>query len=215
MAETQAPAAIRLFLVDDHEVVREGLKRMLARCSDVLVVGEAGRGSEALRLIPPSHADVVLLDLQLPDVQGLEVLESLRSMPAPPAVLVLTVHDDEDLVVGAARAGATGYVLKHTSREDLVTAIRRVAAGEHYFGSEVVGALVQGGRRAHDHIMLTDRERDVLRLLVAGLANREIGERLFLSPDTVKTHLGNIYRKLGVEGRTQAVVIALQKKLLG
>ena len=215
MAEPPAAGVIRLFLVDDHEVVREGLKRMLARCHDVIVVGEAGRGAEALRLIPLSRPDVVLLDLSLPDMQGLEVLESLPATAGPPFVLVLTVHDDEDLVIGAARAGAKGYVLKHTSLDDLAEAIRCVAAGGHYFGPEVVGALVEGGRRAQSKALLTGREQDVLQLLSAGLTNRDIGERLFLSPDTVKTHLGNIYRKLGVEGRTQAVVVALQKKLLG
>jgi two-component system response regulator DevR len=205
---------IRLFLIDDHEMVREGLKLMLSHYDDIEIVGEAGTGTDAVRGVSSAAPAVVLLDLQLPDMPGLEVLARLQALATPPAVLVLTVHDDADLVTGAARSGARGYVLKHTSHEELALAIRRVAGGGHYFGPEVIGALVDGDRRLQEQALLTGRERDVLRLLVAGLSNRDIGKRLYLSPDTVKTHLGNIYRKLGVEGRTQAVVVALQKKLL-
>jgi DNA-binding NarL/FixJ family response regulator len=205
---------IRLFLVDDHEMVREGLKLMLSHYDDIDVIGEAGTGREAVSGVSLERPAVVLLDLQLPDMPGLEVLARLQELPAPPAVLVLTVHDDDDFVIGAARLGARGYVLKQTSHEELALAIRRIADGGLYFGPEVSGALVNFDRRLQEQALLTEREREVLRLLVAGLANREIGKRLYLSPDTVKTHLGNIYRKLGVEGRTQAVVVALRKKLL-
>jgi DNA-binding NarL/FixJ family response regulator len=212
--QTPRGAQIRLFLVDDHEMVREGLKRMLAHYHDIAIVGEAGTAADALCNLPVAAPDVVLLDLQLPDRPGLDLLPQLLQSSPPPAVLVLTVHDDHDLVLGAARSGARGYVLKHTSHEELAAAIRRVADGGHYFGPEVVGALVHGERNSEEKVVLTGREKDVLRLLVDGLSNREIGERLFLSGDTVKTHLGNIYRKLGADGRTQAVVIALRSKLL-
>jgi len=205
---------ITLYLVDDHEMVRSGVKLMLSHYGDLEIVGEAGTGNDALREIRATRPRVVLLDLQLPDMPGLEVLAHLVDLPAPPAVLVLTVHDDDDLVVGAARAGARGYVLKHTSHEELAQAVRSVAAGGHYFGTDVVGALVDHDRRTAERPELTDRERDVLRLLAAGLPNREIGQRLYLSPETVKTHLGNIYRKLGVDGRTQAALVAVQQKLL-
>ena len=205
---------IRIFLVDDHEMVREGLKLMLSHYDDIVIVGEAGTGQRALEGVSAEDPAVVLLDLQLPDMSGLEVLAALRERPSPPAVLVLTVHDDDDFVIGAARLGARGYVLKHTSHEELALAIRRIAGGELYFGPEVSGALVNLDRRLQEQALLTERELDVLRLLAAGLANRDIGERLFLSPETVKTHLGNIYRKLGVEGRTQAVIVALRNKLL-
>lgn len=205
---------IRLFLVDDHEMVREGIKLMLAHYPDVRVVGEAVNGTDAVALIAAEKPAVVLLDLQLPDMPGLEVLARLQALAMPPAVLVLTVHDDDDFVVRAARIGARGYVLKHTSHEELAQAVRVVAAGGHYFGTDVVGALVDHDRRQSSQPTLTARELDVLRLLVAGNSNREIGEQLYLSPDTVKTHLGNVYRKLGVEGRTQAVVQAMQLHLL-
>ncbi len=205
---------IRLFLVDDHEMVREGLKLMLSHYDDFEVVGEAGTGGDALLGVAAGKPALVLLDLQLPDIPGLEVLASLQQLPEPPAVLVLTMHDDDDFVIGAARLGARGYVLKHTTHEELALAIRRIAAGGLYFGPEVSGALVSLDRRNREQALLTEREREVLRLLAAGLSNREIGERLFLSPETVKTHLGSIYRKLGVETRTQAVAVALRTKLL-
>jgi DNA-binding NarL/FixJ family response regulator len=205
---------IRLFVVDDHEMVREGLKLMLSHYDDIAVVGESGTGRETLRLLPIHRPDVVLLDLQLPDMSGLEVLSASQSFPSPPAMLILTVHDDDDLIISAARNGASGYMLKHTSHQELAAAIRSVASGGHYFGPDVVGALIHGDRRAQHEALLTNREKEILRLLAAGLANREIGERLFLSSDTVKTHLGNIYRKLGVDTRTQAVVLALREKLL-
>jgi len=214
----EEPAAgatrIRIFLVDDHEMVREGLKLMLSHYGDIEIVGEAATGQRALEGVATEDPAVVLLDLQLPDMSGLDVLATLQKLESPPAVLVLTVHDDDDFVIGAARLGARGYVLKHTSHEELALAIRRIAGGDLYFGPEVSGALVNLDQRLRAQALLTDRELDVLRLLAAGLANRDIGERLFLSPDTVKTHLGNIYRKLGVEGRTQAVIVALRKKLL-
>lgn len=205
---------ITVYLVDDHEMVRSGVKLMLSHYSDLEIVGEAGTGSDALGGIAEAKPLVVLLDLQLPDMPGLDVLARLVDLPAAPAVLVLTVHDDDDLVVGATRAGARGYVLKHTSHEELAQAIRSVASGLHYFGTDVVGALVDHDRRSAERPDLTDRERDVLRLLAAGLPNREIGRQLYLSPETVKTHLGNIYRKLGVDSRTQAALVAVQKKLL-
>jgi DNA-binding NarL/FixJ family response regulator len=206
---------IRVFLVDDHEVVREGLRRMLESCDDLEVVGGAANGEDALRLIPDATPDVVLLDLNLPGMQGLDVLAALHSKDtASPKVLVLTVHDDEDLVLGAARLGARGYVLKHTSRDELAGAIRKVAGGGHYFEEEVIGALIGADQAQDESGAITTRELEVLRLLTAGLTNKDIGERLHLSPETIKTHLGNIYRKLGVEGRAHAVAVALRRGLL-
>lgn len=204
---------ITVFLVDDHEVVREGLRRMLERCADMVVVGEAGSAQQALRGIRELSPHVVLLDLNLPGVQGLDVLATLQQEEHPPAVLILTVHDDDELVRRAARGGARGYVLKHTSLRELAAAIRRVAGGGTYYDQDVLGALL-GVKAEADQVALTSRELDVLRLLAAGLTNREIGARLFLSPETVKTHLQSLYRKLGVEGRAHAVAIALRRGYL-
>lgn len=210
------PAAtpIRVFVVDDHEVVREGLVRMLSRLPDIEIVGTAGSGEEAIEKVPYLAPNVVLLDLRLPGVQGLEVLRTLMTLTDPPRVLVLTVHDDEDLVLGASRLGAMGYVLKNTSRSELATAIRRVAAGGHYFGEEVIATVLRGARQEALAEPLTERELQILRLVTDGLSNKDVGERLYLSPDTVKSHLVNVYRKLGVESRAHAVAVAIRRGLV-
>jgi len=210
------PAAtpIRVFVVDDHEVVREGLVRMLSRLPDIEIVGTAGSGEEAIEKVPYLAPNVVLLDLRLPGVQGLEVLRTLMTLTDPPRVLVLTVHDDEDLVLGASRLGAMGYVLKNTSRSELATAIRRVAAGGHYFGEEVIATVLCGAQQEALAEPLTERELQILRLLTDGLSNKDVGERLYLSPDTVKSHLVNVYRKLGVESRAHAVAVAIRRGLV-
>ena len=214
MPEPVEPAAISVFLVDDHQVVREGLRRMLlARGGGITVVGEAGNADEALARIRSCRPDVVLLDLSLPGVQGLDLLPELMGLEPAPRVLVLTVHDDEELVLGAVRAGASGYVLKHTTREELQEAIRRVHAGGHYFSAEVLGVIVES-ERAPVAAGLSARELQILQLLAAGKSNRQIGDHLYLSPDTVKTHLRNLYRKLGVETRAHAVAVALRTGLL-
>lgn len=204
----------RIALIDDHEVVREGLARMLSACADIDIVASFGTGEEALRCVPDVQPDLVLLDLSLPGMPGLHVLRALKSLRPTPHVLVLTVHDDEDLVLGAAKLGAEGYVLKQASRAELTTAIRTVTRGGHYFSAEVVD-LFRGNKCGHDRAtQLTKRELEVLRLLALGMSNRDIATHLFLSADTVKTHLGNVYRKLGAEGRAHAVAMGLRQGLL-
>ena len=141
---------VRVFLVDDHEVVRVGLQNMLAGYGDIEIVGTASSGKEALANVPQCDVDVVLLDLRLPDTQGLEVLSELVARPEAPAVLVLTVYDDHDLVIGAARAGARGYVLKNASGDELVTAIRKIAAGGRYYADEIMATLIDGDGREGD-----------------------------------------------------------------
>jgi DNA-binding NarL/FixJ family response regulator len=199
-----------VFLVDDHEVVREGIKRMLALAPDIAIVGEASSGEDALRVVADVKPDVVLLDLSLPGVQGLEVLRELQTFPQPPRVVVLTIHDEQELVLGAARLAAHGYVLKQASRQELIDAILSAAAGGFYFSPEIVDILRSPPARL-PAVQLSVREIEVLRQVAAGGDNREIAERLFVSSETVKTHLGNIYRKLGVAGRAHAVAAALRQ----
>jgi DNA-binding NarL/FixJ family response regulator len=205
---------VRLLLVDDHAVVREGLERMLARCDDLRVVGVAECGREAITLATQLAPDVVLLDLSLPDLHGLEVLARLRAGEKPPRVLVLTVHDDDEVVLDAVRAGADGYVLKTARRDELLAAIRKVAGGGKSFDAVVVAALMRNQKSSQPAVTLTMRELDVLRLVAEGLTNREIGSRLFLSADTVNGHLDSIYRKLGVSDRAHAVAVALRRGLI-
>lgn len=201
---------IRVVLVDDHGVVREGLQSILARCDDIEVVGTAGSGAEALALLGSLAADLVLLDLSLPDMHGLEVLARLRRREIPPRVLILTVTDDDDIVLEAVRAGAEGYVLKTATRDELVAAIRNVAAGGRSFDPAVVDALVRDERRPQAPGPLTEREVEVLRLVAEGHTNKEIAARLFVTSDTVNGHLDNVYRKLGVSDRAHAVAVALR-----
>jgi DNA-binding NarL/FixJ family response regulator len=195
-------------------VVREGLSSMLARVADFRVVGLAAGGEEGLRVARDTGPDVVLLDMQMPDMHGLEVLARLAELPAPPKVIVLTVHDDDELVLNAVRGGAQGYVLKSASREELVGAIRHVAAGGQRFDEVVVRALLAEQSRELESAVLSPRELEVLRLVAAGFSNKEVAAHLYLSVATVKTHLDDVYRKLGVSDRAHAVAVALRAGFL-
>jgi DNA-binding NarL/FixJ family response regulator len=177
-------------------------------------VGSASSGEEALSLAAALEPDVVLLDLSLPGMHGLEVLAALRQTARPPRVVVLTVHDDDDIVLGAVRGGAQGYVLKNATRDELLTAVRKVAAGGQSFDEVVVRALLRGDQREVLCGLLTTRELEILRQVATGQTNREIAAQLFISSDTVKGHLETVYRKLGVSDRAHAVAVAIRNGLL-
>ncbi len=204
----------RVLIVDDHAVVREGLERIMAKCADLEVVGSAASGEEALDLAASLEPDLVLLDLSLPGMHGLDVLGVLQTLPRPPRVIVLTVHDDDDIVLGAVRGGAQGYVLKNATRDELIAAVRHVATGGQSFDEVVVRALLRGDQREVLCSLLTARELDVLRLVAGGQTNKEIAAALFISADTVKGHLETIYRKLGVSDRAHAVAVAIRNGLV-
>jgi len=207
---------ISVLVVDDHPVVRDGLVGMLGTYDDVTVVGTAGSGEEALRQADMLRPQVVLLDLQLPGLHGLEVLTRLKSGEEAPRVIVLTVHDDDDLVLRAVQGGADGYVLKQASLEELVAAVRHVAAGGRRFDEVVVSALLEAREKERDAAAaaLTARELDVLRLVSTGHSNKEVARELHLSAGTVKSYLDDIYRKLEVSDRAHAVATALRMGLL-
>jgi DNA-binding NarL/FixJ family response regulator len=206
--------SVRILIVDDHDVVRRGLQSILTGFADLEVIGTAASGQEALELAASMHPDIVLLDLQMPGMHGLEVIARLVNDEAPPAIIVLTVHDDDEIVSRAVKAGARGYVLKHASGEDLIRVIRHVAAGGRHFDEVVVRALLNDEQRVKEQQLLTAHEVEVLKMVAAGATNREVGEQLFLSPDTVKSHLETIYRKLEVSDRAHAVAVAMRKGLL-
>jgi DNA-binding NarL/FixJ family response regulator len=204
---------IRLLIADDHEVVREGLELMLSQCRDVVVVGAAQSGEEALRLVDDLAPDVLLLDLELPGMHGLDVIRELNGRGVRTRILVLTVHDDDDMVLRAVRGGAHGYVLKHATRAELEAAILRVAGGGQYFDDVVVRAFLEGDLRDRAP-SLSERETEILRLVADGLTNKEIAAHVYLSAETVKSHLESIYRKLGVSDRAHAVAVALRRGLV-
>ena len=206
---------VRVLIVEDHELVREGLRLMLSRSEGIEVVGSVISGEEALDCMAAADPDVLLLDLRLPGIYGLDVIAALKRRGLTrPRVLVLTAHDDQDMVLEAVRAGAHGYILKSATRNDLIGAIRRVAAGEQYYDAVVVKAFLRGDQRQRDAGLLTSRELEILRMAADWLTNREIGERIYVSVGTVKTHLDNIYRKLEVSDRAHAVAVALRRGLL-
>jgi two-component system, NarL family, response regulator DevR len=202
---------IRVFLLDDHEVVRRGLKELLEAEGDIEVVGEAGTAEEALGRIPPTKPDVAVLDVRLPDGDGVEVCRSIRSAHPEIACLMLTSFADDEALMSAIMAGAAGYVLKQVRGSDLVDGVRRVGRGESLLDPAVTRRLFDRLRTqpAEDELSaLTDQERRILELISEGLTNRQIGERMFLAEKTVKNYVSNLLAKLGMSRRTEAAVYA-------
>ncbi|KIX79355.1 response regulator [Streptomyces sp. JL4002] len=209
---------IKVFLLDDHEVVRRGLRDLLDAEADITVVGEAGTAEQALARGPALRPDVAVLDVRLPDSDGITVCRELRSRMPDLACLMLTSFDDEDALLDAIMAGAAGYVLKQIKGSDLVSAVRTVATGQSMLDPATTARLMHSLRdpepaqEAEDTrlAMLSERERAVLALIGDGLTNRQIAKQLYLSEKTVKNHISRLLGKLGVERRVQAAVIAAQ-----
>lgn len=200
---------VRVLLVDDHEVVRRGLRDLLDTEDDVEIVAEAGGVGEALVRAQATGPDVAVIDMRLPDGDGLELCRKLRALPEPPYCLVLTAFDDESALVGAINAGASGYLLKQVRGQDLVNAVREVAAGRSLLDPVTTGRVLDRLRKStspepDELAALTERERKVLELIGEGLTNRQIAERLFLAEKTVKNYVTSVLAKLGMERRTQA-----------
>ena len=220
MADTERPGPadpIRVFLLDDHEVVRRGVRDLLDDEPDITVVGEAGTVEQALVRVPALRPHVAVLDVRLPDGDGVGVCRELRSRMPELACLMLTSFDDEEALLDSIMAGAAGYVLKQIQGSDLVTAVRTVAAGQSLLDPSAATRLMarlrgeQAKEEEPDALPgLTDREREILALIGEGLTNRQIGQRLYLAEKTVKNHISRLLAKLGVERRIQAAVIATQ-----
>ena len=202
--------SIRILIVDDHGVVREGLKMYLELDSDLEVVGEAGDGAEAVRMAKALKPDVVLMDLLMPVMDGNRATEIIRRDVPETEVIALTSVLDDGAVIGATRAGATGYLLKDTRAEELCQAIKAAARGQVWLAPQAMARLVREVALPSSPEKLTDRETEVLRLLAQGKANKEIGAELFIGERTVKTHVSSILSKLGVSSRTQAAIYALR-----
>jgi DNA-binding NarL/FixJ family response regulator len=211
------PERIRVYLLDDHEVVRQGLRALLESAGDIDVVGESGSAQEAASRIPALHPHVAVLDGRLPDGSGVEVCRQVRAVDPSVQALILTSYDDDEALFAAIMAGAAGYVLKEIKGADLVGAIRQVAAGNSLIDpaltARVLDRVRNGPATAPELAELTDQELKLLGLIAEGLTNRQIGERMFLAEKTVKNYVSSILAKLGLERRTQAAVLAA--KLLG
>jgi two-component system response regulator DevR len=207
-----AGTPVRVYLLDDHEVVRRGLRSLLEAAGNIVVIGESGSAEEAAGRIPVLRPDVAVLDSRLPDGSGLEVCRSVRSLDPSIKALILTSYDDDDALFTAVMAGAAGYVLKDIRGHDLVAAITQVAAGQSLIDpaltTRVLERLHRGRETAPELADLTEQELTLLRHIAEGLTNRQIGERMFLGEKTVKNYVSTILRKLGLERRTQAAVLA-------
>ncbi|MEN8654252.1 response regulator transcription factor [Streptomyces sp. 21So2-11] len=207
---------VTVFLLDDHEVVRRGVRDLLEAEPDLTVVGEAGTAEQALARVPALRPQVAVLDVRLPDGDGVSVCRELRSRMPDLACLMLTSFDDEEALLDAIMAGASGYVLKQITGTDLVTAVRTVASGQSMLDpgatTRLMARLRAGSEPEEKQGLpgLTDRERGILALVGEGLTNREIGKQLYLAEKTVKNNISRLLAKLGVERRVQAAVIATQ-----
>ena len=204
---------VRIVIADDHPVVRTGLHGILASQPDFEVVGEASTGREAVDLVQALRPDVVLMDLRMPEMDGVEAISRIVAEQPEARVLVLTTYDGDADIVRAVGAGATGYLLKDTPREELCRAIRAAARGESVL-APVVAARLMGRVREPQGEALSGREAEVLKLVAGGTSNKEIGQQLHISEATVKPHLSHIFGKLGVDDRTAAVTAALERGIL-
>lgn len=204
---------LSILIADDHPVVRDGLRGMLESQPDFEVVGEAADGAQAIQLAEELKPEIVLMDLRMPQVDGVTAIRAIKSSQAETQILVLTTYDSDADILPAIEAGATGYLLKDSSREELYGAIRATARGDTVLAPSVAARLV-GQMRAPAEERLSSRELEVLQLVAEGASNKDIASRLHISQATVKSHLIHIFGKLGVSDRTAAVTVALQRGIM-
>jgi DNA-binding NarL/FixJ family response regulator len=209
---------INVVITDDHTLVRQGIRRYLEDADGIEVLGEASTGTEAVSVVGRARPDVAILDIRMPEMDGIQAAREITEAHPDTRVIMLTAHDDRRLLVEAVRAGARGYVLKARDAEHLVRSVRLVAEGNLVIDPDLVSVLAeelsQARERDRQAETLTDRELEILQLLAFGYTNRDIGERLYISPDTVKTHLEHVYQKLGASDRTAAVAEAFRRRLI-
>lgn len=214
-------ARIRVLVADDHAIVREGVRMILGQEPDIEVVGEAGDGQQALDLVATVHPQVVIMDISMPGVGGIEATQRLKATHPEVQVLALTMHEDETYVFQLLRAGAAGYVLKRAAAQDLVQAVRAAARGEAFLYPSIARKVVEdylkrveSGEERERYDGLTTREKEILTLIAQGLSNQQIAEKLFISIKTVQTHRAHILEKLGLHDRTELVRYAIRKGLI-
>ena len=212
---------MRVLLADDHAIVRRGLRSLIETQPDIEVVGEAADGLEALRLCEEQRPDAIILDVAMPKLNGIEVAERVQKLSPAPSVIVLSMHADESYIIRALAAGARAYLLKDATDEDLIPALRAVAAGRPFFSPSVTGVLIEDYVRqlqarglTDSYHLLTDREREVLQLLAEGRSNKEVAALLDVGLSTVETHRANLMQKLNLHNTAEIVLYAVRKRII-
>ncbi len=211
---------IKVVLVDNHILVREGIKLLLEQEKDIEVVGEANNEEEALAALKETNPDIILMDINMPELNGIETLRKIKAMTKNQKVIILTLHDEREYVVESINLGANGYILKSAESESLLRGIRDVNKGGYYVHPSLAGSLVKDQKQTdpklskelEDLKKLTRREKEVLKLISQGMNNRDIAHALFISEKTVKNHVSNIFKKIHVNDRTQAAIFALKNQ---
>jgi DNA-binding NarL/FixJ family response regulator len=216
----KAKKLIRVLLADDHAIFRDGLRKLLENEDDITIVGEASNGNQAIQMLSKLKPDILLLDLRMPDKDGLAVLEEVNFDSMPTRVIVLTATEDDREVVRAIRMGARGIVLKDSATELLLKSIRTVHAGEIWLDKKKTSDVIEAFKKSaeagprREKPLLSDREKEIVQLVAQGFRNREIGEKLFISEQTVKNHLHNIFDKLGVSDRLELALYAIHHRVI-
>jgi DNA-binding NarL/FixJ family response regulator len=214
---------IRIFLVDDHQLVRDGIKALLTGLSDITIIGEANNGKELLEKVETTNPDIILMDISLPDFSGIELTRIFSQKYPAIKVLILSMYTDEDYIFNALKAGAKGYLPKNTSRQELLDAIYALNSGQEYFGSSIskvilksyVRKATESTKNADDlHLVLSIRELEILKLFAEGCNNKEIGDKLNISIRTVESHKNHIARKLGLKSTVDMIKLAIKNKLV-
>ena len=217
---SKSKQAIRILVADDHAIFRDGLRKLLEGADDVQIVGEASNGVECTKMLPKLKPDILLLDLRMPEKDGLGVLEEVNFDTLPTRVIVLTAAEDDRDVVRAMRLGARGVVLKQSASDLLLKSIRKVSEGEIWLDNRMTAEVIDAFKKSsesgqrREKPLLSDREKEIVQLVAQGFRNREIGEKLFISEQTVKNHLHNIFDKLGVSDRLELALYAMHHRLI-
>jgi DNA-binding NarL/FixJ family response regulator len=216
---TKAKQAIRILVADDHAIFRDGLRKLLEVADDVQIIGEASNGVECVKMLTKLKPDILLLDLRMPEKDGLGVLEEVNFDSLPTRVIVLTAAEDDRDVVRVMRLGARGVVLKQSASDLLLKSIRKVSDGEIWLDNRMTAEVIDAFKKSsesgqrREKPLLSDREKEIVQLVAQGFRNREIGEKLFISEQTVKNHLHNIFDKLGVSDRLELALYAIHNNL--
>ncbi len=217
---TKSKQAIRILVADDHAIFRDGLRKLLEVADDVQIVGEASNGVECVKMLAKFKPDILLLDLRMPEKDGLAVLEEVNFDSLPTRVIVLTAAEDDRDVVRAMRLGARGVVLKQSASDLLLKSIRKVSDGEIWLDNRMTAEVIDAFKKSsesgqrREKPLLSEREKEIVQLVAQGFRNREIGEKLFISEQTVKNHLHNIFDKLGVSDRLELALYAIHHRLI-